>query len=157
MSMECGSPVSTSRPEIVMVSGSLTTSAFAIRRLISSAVCSPIYIFFWMRTFSRISCVILFPAVLIEVEHTISPRESTAISLVPPPISSTIFPLALPISSPAPSAAILGSSSRYTFFAPARYAQSRIAFFSTEVIFVGWHIKITFFLNMPFRSHFFRK
>ena len=52
-----------------------------------------------------------FPAILIEEEVTISPIDKIAMSVVPPPISITIFPLGREISRPAPTAATLGSSS----------------------------------------------
>ena len=60
------------------------------------------------------------PAIFKEVLLTISPKEITATSVVPPPMSNTIQPLGLPISSPAPTAATFGSSSINTFLAPAR-------------------------------------
>ena len=42
----------------------------------------------------------------------------TAISVVPPPMSTTMFPHGLDISIPAPIAAAIGSSIKYTFLAP---------------------------------------
>ena len=44
----------------------------------------------------------------------------TAISVVPPPISTIIFPIGLLISSPIPIAAATGSSIKYTSLALAR-------------------------------------
>ena len=41
---------------------------------------------------------------------TIPPSEMTATSLVPPPMSTTMFPFGSPIGSPAPMAAAIGSS-----------------------------------------------
>ena len=77
-----------------------------------------------------------------DFEDTISFIDKTAISVVPPPISNTMLPVAFDISIPAPIAATLGSSSIYTFLAPVLSAASLIAFFSTGVIFVGQHINI---------------
>ena len=48
----------------------------------------------------------------------------TAISVVPPPISTTIEPVASEIGSPAPMAAAIGSSINCTFLAPAAKAES---------------------------------
>ncbi len=73
-----------------------------------------------------------------------------AISVVPPPISITIFPLGREMSSPAPTAATLGSSSKYTLLAPVLSAASLIAFFSTCVILEGQQIKIRGFDKNPF-------
>ena len=63
-------------------------------------------------------------------------------SVVPPPISTTIFPHGFEISIPAPIAAAIGSSIKYTFLAPACDAASITAFFSTSVTCEGIHIII---------------
>ena len=59
------------------------------------------------------------PATLIEFAHTIPPRAITAISVVPPPISTIILPSGLSISISAPRAAANGSSITTTVLAPA--------------------------------------
>ena len=59
------------------------------------------------------------PATLIESLTTIPPRDITATSVVPPPISTTIFPVGSATSIPAPIAAAIGSSIKYTSLAPA--------------------------------------
>ena len=59
------------------------------------------------------------PAILIEVLTTVPPKEITAISVVPPPISTIILPHGLEISIPAPIAAAIGSSIIATSLAPA--------------------------------------
>ena len=64
---------------------------------------------------------------------TIPPREITAISLVPPPTSTTIRPIGSSIATPAPIAAAIGSSIRCTWRAPAASAASSTARFSTSV------------------------
>jgi len=61
----------------------------------------------------------LSPAILIEVLTTVPPREITAISAVPPPISTIMFPHGFEISIPAPIAAAIGSSMMATSLAPA--------------------------------------
>ena len=70
------------------------------------------------------------------------PNEITAMSVVPPPISTTIFPQGFEISIPAPIAAAIGSSIKYTFLAPACVAASITAFFSTSVTCDGIQIII---------------
>ena len=52
----------------------------------------------------------LSPPIFIESLTTAPPRDITAISVVPPPISITIFPFGWDISIPAPIAAAIGSS-----------------------------------------------
>ena len=61
----------------------------------------------------------------------------TAISVVPPPISTTIEPLASCTGNPAPIAAAIGSSSNKALFAPADSTASRIARRSTKVDLQG--------------------
>ena len=60
-------------------------------------------------------------------------------SQVPPPISTTIQPFGLVISSPAPIAAASGSSIRWTVFAPEFAAASITALLSTSVAWEGTH------------------
>ena len=60
-------------------------------------------------------------------------REMIATSVVPPPMSSTMEPEASEMGMPAPMAAAMGSSIRYTSRAPAPAADSRIARRSTWV------------------------
>ena len=61
------------------------------------------------------------------------PSESTATSVVPPPMSTTIDPVGSVTGSPAPIAAAIGSSIRNTRRAPALSADSWIARRSTAV------------------------
>jgi hypothetical protein len=61
------------------------------------------------------------------------PSEITPTSVVPPPMSTTIEPVASEIGRSAPIAAAIGSSIRYTLEAPAPSADSRIARRSTCV------------------------
>ena len=66
----------------------------------------------------------------------------TAISAVPPPISTTIDPLASVTGKSAPIAAAIGSSIKNTCRAPADNADSRIARRSTGVEPYGTQITI---------------
>ncbi len=68
-----------------------------------------------------------------EAEYTIPLSEITATSEVPPPMSSTIEPRASSTGMPAPIAAAMGSSIRYTSRAPAPAADSLMARRSTCV------------------------
>ena len=96
---------------------------------ISSAVRSPINNLYLSFIYFIISLSNVFPAILIDELLTIPPRDKTAISVAPPPISITILPLGFEISRPAPMAATFGSSSINTFRAPVLSAASLIAFF----------------------------
>ncbi len=58
----------------------------------------------------------------------------TATSVVPPPMSTTMLPLGSVMGRPAPMAAAIGSSIRYTSRAPALSALSLTARFSTSVM-----------------------
>ena len=49
------------------------------------------------------------PAILTDLSHTIPDRAITAISVVPPPMSTIIFPLGCIMSMPIPMAAAIGS------------------------------------------------
>ena len=96
------------------------------------------------------------PATFIDVLTTEPPSEITAISVVPPPISTTMLPQGFDISIPAPIAAAIGSSIKYTFLAPASVAASITAFFSTSVTLDGIHI-IILGANRFFPPTFFMK
>ena len=52
------------------------------------------------------------PAILMEADSTTPLREMTAMSAVPPPMSTTMWPSGLVMSMPAPMAAATGSSMR---------------------------------------------
>ncbi len=80
------------------------------------------------------------PPIRIEVCKTIPLKEMTAISVVPPPISTIIFPIGLSISTPIPIAEAMASATRYTSLAPLRSALSRTARFSTSVTPEGTQI-----------------
>ena len=65
------------------------------------------------------------------------PRESTATSLVPPPMSTIMLPRGSWIGSPVPSAAARGSSTTKASRAPAPRVASTTARFSTSVTQAG--------------------
>src|SRR3546814_13749067 len=69
--------------------------------------------------------------------------ESTATSVVPPPMSTTIDPIGSVTGIPAPIAAAIGSSISYTWLAPAFDAASRIARRPPEVEPDGTQITIS--------------
>ena len=75
----------------------------------------------------------LSPPTRTEPEYTMPPSEITPTSVVPPPMSTTIEPVASATGRSAPIAAAIGSSIRYTWPAPAPIALSRIARRSTCV------------------------
>ena len=64
---------------------------------------------------------------------TIPPKEMTATSVVPPPMSTTMEPVGSVTGRSAPIAAAIGSSMRYAWRAPAWMAASKTARFSTDV------------------------
>jgi hypothetical protein len=76
-------------------------------------------------------------AQLSESLTTMPPREITATSVVPPPMSTTMFPPGAAIGSPAPIAAAIGSSIGMTLPAPAARVASSAARRSTLVAAEG--------------------
>ncbi|MNI34973.1 hypothetical protein D3C73_889830 [compost metagenome] len=83
------------------------------------------------------------PAIRIDRLVTIPPKEITATSVVPPPISTTILPVGSHTGRSAPIAAAKGSSMVYASLAPACLVASSTALFSTAVMPDGTHT-ITF-------------
>ena len=135
-----GRPFKRLRPFISIVSSFSLGKAEPISILIFSAVRSPIrrLYFFFIKLIIEASNA--SPAHLIERDATIPPRETTATSLVPPPISTIIQPVGDVVGSPAPIAAAIGSSTIKTFCAPAFLHDSRTARLSTAVTPEGIHI-----------------
>src|SRR4029078_9070287 len=68
-----------------------------------------------------------------DCETTMPPSEMTAPSVVPPPMSTIMFPVGSATGSPAPIAAAIGSSIRYAWRAPAESVASSTARLSTPV------------------------
>ena len=91
--------------------------------------------------------------------HTIPPSDITATSVVPPPISIINFPFGSSTLIPAPIAEAIGSSSKYTSFAPACKKASCTALSFTSVIPDGTPTTIlgfpTLYFWQTFRSMFF--
>ena len=81
----------------------------------------------------------LSPPTRMDLLQTTPPKDITAISVVPPPISTTILPLGSEISIPAPNAAATGSSIKYASFAPAARDACFTARSSTLVTPEGIH------------------
>ena len=127
----CGRPVTKSLPLTSIFSFLEPGKTVPIVFLISSAVLSPINSLYLSLIYLTMSKSKALPAILIDEEFTIPPKDNMAISVVPPPISITMLPLGFDISIPAPMAATLGSSSKNTFLAPVLSAASLMAFFST--------------------------
>ena len=151
-----GSPVSKSLPLISIYSSCGFGCAAPIVSLISSAVRSPITRLCSLFVYIEMDSSSLSPATRRDLEFTIPPIEMTATSLVPPPISTTMQPVASSIGRPAPIAASSGSSNKRGFFlAPARSAASSTAMYSTSVTPEGTQI-IRFGLPIPAAEAAFR-
>ena len=88
------------------------------------------------------------PAILTLFLAAIPPSDITAISQVPPPMSTTIEPDASKTGRPAPSAAAMGSSISSTSWAPAARAASSTALRSTSVTPLGTVITTLVFVNI---------
>ena len=129
-----GTPATKSRPLISIVCTSSLGYAEPMVILISSAVRSPTRRLYLRLMNWAIASSILSPPTRTERENTIPEREITATSVVPPPISTIIFPVGSVIGKPEPMAAAIGSSIKYTSRAPADSADSRTARFSTSVM-----------------------
>lgn len=114
-----GRPVIRSRPRTSAEGSSAYGQAEPMAIFTCSAVRSPrstLYSFF---THSITASSSSSPPVRIERLTTIPPRDMTATSVVPPPMSTTIDPDGSPIGSPQPMAAAIGSSIVYARRAPA--------------------------------------
>lgn len=85
--------------------------------------------------------------ILTELETTVPASEITAISVVPPPMSTIIFPHGFVMSIPDPIAAATGSGTISTSRAPAWYVASSTAFRSTSVTPDGTQMLILGFRN----------
>ena len=150
-----GRPFIRCLPFTVIFTSPVGLYTLAISFFACSAVFSPISILYFIVTPRIIAASNLLPAILSEQLFTIPLNETTAISAVPPPTSTTIVPLGFEISIPAPSSAAIGSSIMNTFLAPAQSAASTTALFSTSVtdegtqrIILGFTIRpITFLIN----------
>ena len=97
-----------------------------------------------------IASSISLPATRTALLYTMPASEITAMSVVPPPMSTIMLPEGSVIGMPAPMAAAIASSTRCTSLAFARYALSLTARFSTCVISDGTP------MTMRGRTHTFR-
>ena len=100
------------RPLISMVTSSGRGKTQPMFIFSSSAVRSPISTLCLRRMYFTTASSNLSPATLMEADSTTPPREITAMSAVPPPMSTTMWPSGLVMSMPAPMAAATGSSIR---------------------------------------------
>ncbi len=89
------------------------------------------------------------PPTRIDSQVAMSARLIIATSVVPPPVSTIIDAVGSVIGSPAPIPAAIGSSTRYTFRAPARSALSITALRSTAVIPLGTAITTRGLIRLP--------
>ena len=128
-----GSPVSMSRPRTSACTSSRMRKAEPTSSLISSAVCWPISSLYSFLTWLMIASSISSPPTRRLCETTMPPSEMTATSVVPPPMSTIMFPVGSETGRPAPIAAAIGSSIRYAWRAPAESVASSTARFSTPV------------------------
>ncbi|MNC34540.1 hypothetical protein D3C75_829770 [compost metagenome] len=88
-----GRPDTISRPRISISDTRPPGCTVPIPILISSAVRSPIKSLYFVLMYLIMAASNLSPAILMDEAVTMSPIESTATSVVPPPISTTILPL----------------------------------------------------------------
>ena len=101
-----------SRPRTSACTSSLSGYAEPTSSLISSAVCCPISSLYSRLMWLMIASSISSPPTRSDCETTIPPSEITATSVVPPPMSTIMFPVGSATGSPAPIAAAIGSSIR---------------------------------------------
>ena len=107
-----GRPVSMSRPLTSACTSSFRSKAEPTSSLISSAVCWPIRSLYSVLMWLMIASSISSPPTRRLWETTIPPRLITATSVVPPPMSTIMFPVGSATGRPAPIAAAIGSSIR---------------------------------------------
>ena len=134
-----GNPVTRSRPRISASTSSGSSAAEPISSLTSSAVDGPIMSLYSFFTCSMIASSSSSPPTRIDWLTTIPPSEITATSVVPPPMSTIMLPVASDTGRPAPIAAAIGSSIRSAWRAPADSVASITARFSTPVTPDGTH------------------
>ncbi len=67
---------------------------------------------YFFLVYAMMASSISFPATRTDFEYTIPAREMTAMSVVPPPMSTTMFPLGSVMGRPAPMAAAMAWSTR---------------------------------------------
>ena len=127
-----GAPVASARPVTIAARPRGTGNAEPIAILISSADFSPIATSYARRRWSWIAASRSNPPRRVEPPETTPPIEATAISVVPPPMSTIRFPIGSWIGRRAPTAAASGSSTSTTSRPPANFTASRTARRSTS-------------------------
>ena len=132
-----GKPCVWSRPLTSILISSSKEYTEPIWIFTSSAVVSPIIKLYFFLKYWIMQSVISSPAISMEFATTIPPREITATSVVPPPISTIILACGSVISRPAPIADAIGSSIKITSLAPACFAASSTARRCTSVVDEG--------------------
>ena len=128
-----GTPSARWRPLTSISRCSLFTHTQPTSCFMRSAVASPMRQPNRRRTCATIASSKRSPPTRIESLYTTPLSEIRAISVVPPPISTTMQPMASSTLRPAPIAAAMGSSINLTSRAPAPSAERRIASRSTWV------------------------
>ncbi|MBP1653789.1 MAG: hypothetical protein H6Q28_345 [Bacteroidetes bacterium] len=134
-----GIPLTRSRPLTLMVISSFSGIAEPTSHLIASPVRSPIRMLWFFLKNWMMALFISSPATRIDSSFTMPESAMTAISVVPPPMSTIMLPTGASTSRPTPIAAAMGSAMRCTSLAPACSAESRTARFSTSVTPLGTH------------------
>ncbi len=89
--------------------------------------------------------------------HTIPPRDITAISVLPAPMSITIVPTGLSTGRSAPSAIAIGDGIRWVLCAPAEILASLSALSSILVSFTGTLITTEGFASLILPQTLFKK
>ncbi len=136
-----GRPVTRSRPLISSIPISDLGARQPMEIFSSSAVREPIRILCLRRIYLTIASSNSDPAVLMDSHSATPPRDTTAVSVVPPPISITRCPSGLLMSMPAPVAVATADSHRYTLRAPASITASITARSSTPVMLLGTQMR----------------
>src|SRR5437763_15067842 len=147
-------PVASSRPRTCTTPGAGVGYAEPTAILMLSAVRSPMAIPYARRMCCCTAPSMSKPPTRSAFPVTTPPIEITAISLVPPPMSTTRLPTGSWIGRPAPIAAASGSSTSATSRAPADAAASSTARRSTSVMADGTHTSTRGFVSLLMPTRF---
>ena len=101
-----------SRPRTSAERSCESSHAEPISSFSSSAVCWPIRSLYSFLMWAMIASSISSPPTRMDWDTTMPPSEMTATSVVPPPMSTIMFPVGSETGRPAPIAAAIGSSIR---------------------------------------------
>ncbi len=147
ISTHLGIPLTISLPAYLLITTGDSSLKSASSILLLSLVNSPISTLSFFLTSLATSVSTKLPAIRIVRDNTISPKDKTPTSVVPPPISTIITPFDLKISTFAPSAAAFISSSIKTSLIPIFKANSIIISLSILVTSDGQQITLEVFDN----------